>query len=142
MYQKRRYEVSNGVLLHESVHIEFHRLYGPHTTTEQFNQFCRDHYNITVFPWETSKESMDALTVKFENKQDMFHAKFIELAKSRNYEVLGGRYENKKSKYTLYCPKHDETHVVTPQAFNRAIYGMQCCAKDSPNLKNPRCKQT
>lgn len=44
---------------------------------------------------------------------------------------MGGTYENKNSKFSIYCPKHDFLHEISAQNFKKAIYGLPCCASKS-----------
>lgn len=64
-YPDKRFDVNNGVLFCRSIHREFHRLYGPDTIPEQFEQFVKDHYNISSFPWRTDEFQKQTTNIQY-----------------------------------------------------------------------------
>lgn len=126
-----RYLISNGVLISENIHKEFHRLYGPHTTLAEFENFAEKNYNITVFPWETSKETLEEKQKISRTQQSLYHEEMLALIKERGYTYIGGIYRDKLSIYTVYCPKHNVTHTTCRQNFNKATTGMPCCVSEA-----------
>ncbi|NBR26657.1 MAG: hypothetical protein EBU08_23355, partial [Micrococcales bacterium] len=48
-YPQRRYDITNGVLIHKEVHKLFHDLYGyGDNTEEQFNLFLKEQYDKAI----------------------------------------------------------------------------------------------
>ena len=136
---EKRYLVGNGVLLHKTVHTDFHAQYGNETTVSHFELYCKQKYNITKFPWSSDKNFIEQnkanIICKKENRLKELQFKLM----TAGLKLVSGVYENKHSKIVIYCPKHNYTHETTIHNFKRSIYGIPCCAKEQSNKqKNKR----
>lgn len=128
---EKRYEISNGVLLAEKIHVQFHNLFGDHTTKEHFEQFCRENYNVNLFPWGSSKELMDNIQERIKTEPEKAQQEIEKKIIERNFQLITGKYENKNSKFTIFCPKHNIFHETSAHNFKRTVFGLPCCALES-----------
>jgi len=137
----RRYDPTNGTLIHRDIHRKFHQKFGAHTTTKQFEFFCSTEYNISTFPWQLQAEDPNTQNFEtFETFQEKFQNEMLELISRRGYKYVSGNYENRSSIYEIFCPKHDFSYKTSPHSFKRAEYGMPCCARRTSLVKPPSQK--
>lgn len=146
--------LNNGVLLKQSVHIKFHQEYGQtYNTPEQFEDFCRKHYNITNFPWRDAGFYNQTETIFF---TCFVNAKyngelFNKLVKERGHEIIEFHtpskvYVNMESKVTIGCLKCDQKprETKTVELYKNSKHGLYCCttkaAKEASST--PRVAQT
>lgn len=132
--ESTRYDISNGVALTEEVHMEFHNDYGRgRNTPEQFENFCREKYNVTHFPWRygnqqpsLSQQEHDLL----EKLAALKKTEFQELVLKRGHKIVSGEYKNNSSPLVLYCPLHDFTQSISKAGkYKKSKFGLACCAK-------------
>lgn len=132
----KRYVISNGVLITEQIHKKFHSEYGSNTNTSQFETFCIDHFfkcaalnsEINQFPWKTSNNFSKVAYLVYSRKsyyQKKMEDKIIE----RGHILKNGSFENRFSEFEIYCPFHNEIHVVKYHNYVRSKFGMLCCSK-------------
>lgn len=131
-----RYQVSNGVLIDKKIHTRFHSVFGDKTTKKTFEQFCKKEYGLIHFPWETSDDSMSEIQSQINTQREIFHKGAIDLFEKSGYRFETGTYENKKSLYTIFCPKHKISHEIKLSNFKRYSF-LPCCAKELPNNNLP-----
>lgn len=131
-YEPTRYDPNNGVTLHVDVHNEFHNQYGRGgNLPEQFEEFCREKYNITTFPWREGnrKPSLSIMQHNLVSGINQRAKEFEKLVESRDHQIVSGTYTNNRSVFEIKCLEHDTVSEVKVQRYKNAAYGAQCCAK-------------
>lgn len=65
IHPNRPYDVNNGVVLQREIHLAFHREFGfGKNTTGQFEKFCHNNFNISVFPWKKGNQEPSFTIIK------------------------------------------------------------------------------
>lgn len=123
----QRYEVINGVLLTQKLHQEFHSIYGDPTTVSQFEEFCRAK-GIYEFPWKNRIEEILEIQTYVRSRRPTFTVKMMELINRKGYVYVDGTYENKFSKFVIFCPEHDIEFVSSYNSFSRSDFGCPECS--------------
>lgn len=94
-----RYEIANGVVLHHSVHADFHNKYGRgDNTPAQFEEYCKNIHNITEFPWRQGNHKpifslIEEETILKKHRNTRAN-QFGELVKKRGHEITEGVYSS------------------------------------------------
>jgi hypothetical protein len=44
----------------------------------------------------------------------------------KNHQLQNDQYENNLSKVTIFCPKHNQSFITTPDNHEKSIYGLPC----------------
>jgi hypothetical protein len=130
----RRYDITNGVALTPEVHSQFHKLYGHGAnTTAQFEEFCRQHYNIDTFPWRQGNHdpslTLESLENELSKKQAVKMEALLELIDSRGHELRDGEYVNAQSEIIVWCTHHKCSHTTIVTNYKKSRTGMPCCGK-------------
>lgn len=112
------------------VHREFHRDCGPHTTVSQFEQWFKQNYGITEFPWSTSAEEMNVIQEKIQAFKEKKKIEILEKLEKNNLELISGNFENKKSELIIYCRKHGFHYKTKVANLQRAVIGISYCAEE------------
>lgn len=136
--KEERYKIANGVFLQSEVHREFHFLYGPHTTVEQFEEFALSK-GRTDFPWKNQLESITKVISFLENRPSAFQEKMLSLLQKRNFVYVDGSYLTQKSVFPISCPKHDCHFQCTYVNFSRNKFACPKCilVQNSKTAKPP-----
>lgn len=132
-----RYDPKNGVLLHKTVHREFHSMVGHATTVLQFEQFASQKHGITSFPWSTGDVDFEKIQQKLLSLKDERLDAMKAKVDAAGLTLISFDYENKKSELVLSCPKHGQTFSVTVSNFKRNKYGAPCCSREVSNKNTP-----
>lgn len=129
---ERRYDITNGVIIRNDIHREFHRQYTSQTTTLDFERFLIEAYGWDKpFPWRQDNHE-PSLSVE-ELKQQQVSAKeakkteFLELVASRNHIFVSGEIQNAQSKVIIYCPIHNCEHTTKVTNYKKCRTGLKCC---------------
>lgn len=152
-FPEERYHIENGVLLSESVHKNFHQIYGNgNNTCFQFDEFVEMNYKNVDCEWNNRKikenhqpnlNLADLIEKRKTHKQKSFD-QFLELVQNQNHQFLSGNYENVHSEIWMYCPRHDCSHATTFHNYKRSKTGLPCCGKErqsdasSSYIRDPR----
>ena len=132
-YEPTRYSPENGVAICKEIHKEFHNEYGRGgNLPEQFEEFCRERYNITTFPWRQGNHKPSLLNFQANlvsgiNKRAK---EFEELVASRGHEIVDGTFVKNSSIFTIKCLKHNTISEVKVQRYKNAVFGVKCCASE------------
>lgn len=137
--EKTRYEIVNGIAIHKSVHTAFHNEYGRGgNTPEQFEEFCRKHYNITEYPWRQGnhKPRFTILEEKYlsQSLMEKKAKEFVDLVSVRCHQIVEGSYKTNSSVFLLHCAAHDQDHVVRAGRYKAARFGIPCCSSAKQSL--------
>nr|WDY12858.1 putative HNH homing endonuclease [Chloroidium sp. KL-2023a] len=136
-YEPTRFLPENGVAICKEIHKEFHNQYGRGgNLPEQFEEFCREKYGITEFPWRQGNHKPSFLDFK-QNLVSGINKRakeFEDLVKSRDHSIVEGTFVNNKSMFTVRCQKHDTVSEVQVQRYKNAVFGVQCCALEKQSI--------
>lgn len=80
---------------------------------------------------------MDRLEERIQTMAEKTRAHMLALITKKGYIYIDGEYINQFSLFTIKCPVHGITKMVEARNFLRAIFGLSCCAYESPNRKMP-----
>lgn len=132
-YEPTRFLPENGVPICKEIHQEFHNKYGRGgNVPEQFEEFCREKYGITDFPWRQGNHKPSFLEFE-ENLVSGVNKRakeFEELVKSRGHIIIEGTFVNNSSIFTVQCLKHDTFSEVKVQRYKNAAFGVKCCSSE------------
>jgi hypothetical protein len=64
-----------------------------------------------------------------QNQRLQGYQAFQERLAEKNHQLLDGQYENNLSNVTIFCPKHNQSFITTPDNHEKSVYGLPCCAK-------------
>lgn len=132
-YPHLHYDIDNGVLLARDVHLKFHKLYGNvDITREKFEQFARDEYGITTFPWQQGNHEPSITTEPVLDRIATIQQPRIEtlkaIAASRNHEVRACEDGTNSQFATIYCKTHAAEYTVNIGNYKKAKWGLPCCS--------------
>ena len=124
--------MTNGVLLHKTIHDLFHDIYS-RGTTEEFEQFLSEKYQITEYPWRQGNHQ-PSLSVEdlVQRRLTEREQKFQEMQKTfleRGHTFVEGKYVNIDSPLVLYCTHHKVTTQTTYRKYKHAKTGLPCCGR-------------
>jgi len=147
-HPEKRYDPDNGVLLAKDVHLLFHKKYGHGgNTREQFEQFARDEYNITTFPWQDGNHepsvTNESVQTPILTQQEKRLNVLKEIAMERGHFVSSGNDGTNSQSVEMYCSKHNKYQTVNVGKYKKAKLGLKCCEHESKSLgaKNSNKKQ-
>lgn len=144
-YEPARYAIENGVAIAATIHKQFHNEYGRgFNTPEQFEEFCKKHYGITLFPWRKGNHkpsfSLFEENAKIEGFLDKKAKEFAQLVNERNHKIIEGVYFNLSSCLQICCLKHNLERnnldrdcfsiVVKAGLYKKPLFGLLCCARE------------
>ena len=145
-----RFDPRNGIVVQKQLHWQFHQKYGfGKNTKKQFEIFCQTHFNIHIFPWEQGNQEPSFITIEHPQPTLSFkktqEKKLKDLALKRKHKVLKVKYEHIHSPIIVFCSMHKHTYKTTYHNYQKAKFGIPCCAKTKQSLitiqSNRRCKK-
>jgi hypothetical protein len=77
---------------------------------------------------ETGEFDSEKYTFQQNQRLQGYH-EFRQRLALKNHQLLEGQYENNLSEMTIFCPEHNQRFVTTPDNYEKAFYGLPCCAK-------------
>lgn len=155
-FPEKALDVTNGVLIKQSIHYEFHRLYGRiNNVPEQFEEFLAKRYNIKNFPWRTSVYNENCLQIekRFKKSPEFFDMRLKLLAEERGHSIISyvnedNVYVNKYTIIIIGCKKHgliesketpykkwSFTEKKKVMDYNNQVFRMCCCANENAKQK-------
>lgn len=69
------------------------------------------------------------------DKSKQYEKQLITLTNLRSHKIINSSFKMKKSSLTLYCFKHNKTFITTLCNYERAKYGVLCCAFENSKKK-------
>lgn len=144
-YEPTRFLPENGVAICKEIHKKFHNIYGRGgNMPEQFEEFCKEKYGITDFPWRQGNHKPSFLEfgkniVSGINKRAK---EFEELVKSRDHSIVEGTFVSNRSMFTIKCLKHDIISEIQVGRYKKAAFGVKCCAAAKQGETTSRSNQS
>jgi hypothetical protein len=67
--------------------------------------------------------------------KDKATEKTLSLIEERDHIFVKGKYENRESKLTVFCPNHQKIHETTFYNYYRSRHGTPCCGDEAKSKK-------
>lgn len=146
-YPELALDPKNGVLLSKDIHRRFHKQYSSVIATPDiFEQFLREEFNITHFPWRNPNHEKNAGYVekRYKKSPEFFKLRLEETAETRGHIILyydnaARDYENESTYVVVCCTKHGDTiERKTAKQYMHQKTGLFCCALEARRVSNTK----
>lgn len=130
---KSRFAVTNGICLLRSIHKRFHSICGwKNATLEFFENFCKNEYQITVFPWVYGNHEPSVTLNDMKDNHNVliniYKAKLETIVKERGHSIISCDYQTVRSKLIICCSLHDTLNETIVVNYKKSVYGCRCCS--------------